>query len=98
MKQSLISWIVAIGAIAASIAAIHSTRRSWGPSVFRAVAAWLDPGAGGNGDGRDREHAGEPVRPGAENRIELSEQAQQNIGLATTNLELGSFSRTITVP
>ncbi|MBI3463951.1 MAG: HlyD family efflux transporter periplasmic adaptor subunit [Planctomycetes bacterium] len=33
-----------------------------------------------------------------QHRIELSEQAQQNIGLATINLEPATFSRTITVP
>jgi multidrug efflux pump subunit AcrA (membrane-fusion protein) len=100
----LISWLAAGVAVPAFGAGLYFARASWGPAMARplaAVAGWLDPSRAGEHshdydhrmrNGRDSE-AGE-----AENRMELSEQAQQNIGLETIDLKPATFSRTITVP
>ncbi len=90
MTRNLIARIIATVAIVGVVALLIVTRPAWGP----AVAVWLDPAH--PSDGHD--HAHDKVTADDENRIELSEQAQQNIGLETISLDPATFSRTITVP
>ncbi len=75
---------------AGTVVGLVLTRPLWGPTV----AEWIDPSHKANV--HDRDHGEE--KPDAATRIELSEQAQQNIGLTTINLAPATFARTITVP
>jgi multidrug efflux pump subunit AcrA (membrane-fusion protein) len=90
MKRNLITWLTAAAVIAGAAALLYVTRPAWGP----AAAAWLDPAH----RSQNREPVHDRATADTESRIELSEQAQQNIGLETIKLESATFSRTITVP
>jgi multidrug efflux pump subunit AcrA (membrane-fusion protein) len=62
------------------------------------LATWLDPSPVMDEYGREVKQDHHRESKDAEHRIELSEQAQQNIGLETIDLKPTTFSRTITVP
>ena len=105
MTRKLMRWIAASGVLVAALAGGLVTRQFWGPPTAEQLAkitAWLDPSS--EADEHDHEHghgrdSQEQDKEDSEaNRIELSEQAQQNIGLKTIDLQPGTFSRTITVP
>jgi len=103
MARRLMRWIATSGLLVAALLGGLVTRQFWGPPTATQLAkltGWLDPsgdidGHGHNHGGDSHEHEGEDAQA---NRIELSEQAQQNIGLKTIDLQPGTFSRTITVP
>src|SRR5262245_14431996 len=92
MKRYLVTWLSAVATIAGAVAVLYFTRPAWGPTV----AHWLDPSHRTEESGHA--HAYGNAKLDAENRIELSEQAQLNIGLETIKLEQATFPRTITVP
>src|SRR5262245_43503989 len=104
MARKLARWIATIGILVATLASGFATRGFWGPPTARQltkVTDWLYPSGdddhdhGHDHDGHSYDHDGEEFEA---NRIELSEQAQQNIGLETIDLQPSTFSRTITVP
>ena len=102
MNRKLIKRLFAIGVTGGVLAGLYFTRKSWGPAAarpFRATAAWLDPSRTSDAHGLDQASDLHGRDEDAEaSRIELSEQAQQNIGLETIDLKPATFSRTITVP
>jgi membrane fusion protein, heavy metal efflux system len=108
MVRKLVRWIATAGALVAALAGGLATRKFWGPPIGKQLANvtnWLDPTGEAKHDhehGDDHGHSGHPRNHDGEesegNRIELSEQAQQNIGLATIDVQPGTFWRTITVP
>jgi multidrug efflux pump subunit AcrA (membrane-fusion protein) len=103
MKRKLIAWLLAVGVIVAIVAGLVITRDAWGRAVARnlaAAAAWLDPPRGEGKHKHSHMHSEGHGRgaAGSESRIELSEQAQRNIGLATIEMNPTTFARTISVP
>ena len=101
MARKLIRWIAAGGVTAAVLLGLYASRDVWRPPTAKRLAGlakWLDRSVEVHDQVRahDDGHGHETDDP--ENRIELSEQAQQNIGLETIDLKPATFLRTITVP
>lgn len=97
MSAKLIGRLFALVIGVVTLAGLYATRSQWGATVARrltAAASWLDPSRGE----QSHDHALGAPKGAADARIELSEQAQQNIGLETTDLQAATFTRTITVP
>src|SRR5262245_32994140 len=111
MARKLVRWMATSFVLTAALTVAWASRASWWPPTAQQLsnfADWLDPHGeseehghdhhGHNHDhsgGHSHDHEGEHTD---ENSIELSEQAQQNIGLETIDLKPGTFRRTITVP
>src|SRR5262245_23524554 len=105
MALKLIRWIATAGVFAAVLVGGLASRESWGPPTAKQLARlteWLDPSGGADTHEHDNYHDGHSHSRDSNdaeiNRIELSEQAQQNIGLETVVLQQATFARTITVP
>lgn len=105
MTRKLMRWIAASGVLVAVLAGGLVTRQFWGPPTAEQLAKitqWLDPSSEADehdhDHGHDRGGNAHDHDDSEANRIELSEQAQLNIGLKTIDLQPGTFSRTITVP
>ncbi len=101
MNQKLIPRIVIGVVVVFALGGLAATREVWGPTVIKGLGVLLDPDGTATGCQHNHDHDTSGLgrdAASANHRIDLSEQAQQNIGLATIDLEPGTFSRTITVP
>ncbi|MBN8624849.1 MAG: efflux RND transporter periplasmic adaptor subunit [Planctomycetes bacterium] len=90
---------LAIVAVAVVIGAV--TRQSWMPAARARLLSWLDaPTPPIDEPGRDADdHAGHDHAGHDEgNSLELSKQAQANIGLKLAKVELSTFLRSIAIP
>jgi cobalt-zinc-cadmium efflux system membrane fusion protein len=104
MTHKLMRFGATMGALAVGLTGALAFRGVWGPPTAKQltrIAGWLDPsGTHDREHGHDHEgHAHAHASEAADgSRIDLSEQAQLNIGLQTMVLQSGTFVRTITVP
>lgn len=79
----------------------YFTRQTWMPAARARLLVWLAPAAASSAPSvrEEQDHAGHDHSGHSDaNSIELSKQAQANIGLRLGKVELSTFPRTILIP
>jgi len=106
LTKRQLSVSVAVTVAIAGVVAGYISRDWWLPQASRFLAAAQERlhdsesnrNGASDGDGEADAHAGHDHASGGETSLELSEQAQKNVGLQLVTVQPRDFDRTINVP